>query len=50
MKYWSNAFLGMGVTLIAAVIIRFDWLGGLAGIISLFVGYTLYRASDGGKE
>jgi hypothetical protein len=50
MKYWSNAFLGLGVTLIAATIIKFDWLGGLAGIISLFVGYALYRASSAGKE
>ena len=50
MKYWCNAFLGLGVTLIAAVIIKFDWLGGIAGIISLFVGYALHRASDRGKE
>ena len=49
MKYWSNAFLGMGVTLIAAVIIKFDWLGGIAGIISLFVGHKLYRESNGGR-
>jgi hypothetical protein len=50
MKCWSNAFLGLGVTLIAATIINFDWLGGLAGIISLFVGHALYRASGTGKE
>jgi len=50
MKYWSNAFLGLGVTLIAATIIKFDWLGGIAGIISLFAGYALHLASGGEKE
>jgi hypothetical protein len=43
MKYWSNAFLGMGVTLIAAIIIKFDWFGGFAGIASLFIGYALHK-------
>ena len=43
MKYWSNAFLGLGVTLIAAVIIRFDLLGLISGIIFLFAGYVCHR-------
>ena len=50
MKYWSNAFLGLGVTLIAATLIKFDWLGGIAGMIFLFAGYALCRLSDEKKE
>ncbi|MCL1985727.1 MAG: hypothetical protein FWG59_04690 [Betaproteobacteria bacterium] len=50
MKYWSNACLGLGVTLIAAVTIRFDWLGGIAGVTNLFVGYVFFRLSGMKKE
>jgi hypothetical protein len=46
MKYWCNAFLGLGVTLIAATIIKFDWLGGITGVMFLFAGYALHRLSD----
>jgi hypothetical protein len=50
MRYWSNAFLGLGVTLVAATIINFGWLSGIAGILNLFAGYALYRLSEGRKE
>jgi hypothetical protein len=43
MKYWSNAFLGLGVTLIAAIIIKFDLLGLISGIVFLFAGYVCHR-------
>ena len=33
MNYWSMAFMGMRVTLIAAVVIKFDWFGAIAGVI-----------------
>lgn len=41
MHYWSMAFMGMGVTLIAAIVLKFDWDGAIAGVVSLFVGYAL---------
>ena len=46
MNYWSMAFMGMGVTLIAAVVIKFDWFGAIAGVISLFMGYALSIGAD----
>lgn len=38
--------MGMGVTLIAAIVIKFDWLAAIAGVISLFVGYALSIAEE----
>lgn len=46
MRYWSNALMGLGITLIAAVVIKFDWMGAVAGVISLFMGYPLHLAAN----
>ena len=50
MKYWSNACLGLGVTLIAATIISYDLLGVICGVANLFAGYILCKLSGSDKE
>lgn len=51
MRYWSNALLGLGIALIAAVVIKFDWHGAIAGTISLLLGFPLHLlASRSEKE
>jgi len=46
LKYWSLAFMTMGAALIAAIVIKFDWFGAIAGVISLFMGYALSIGAD----
>ena len=46
MKYWSMTFMGIGVTLVAAVVIKFDTLGAVSGILSIFIGYVFSMLSN----
>ena len=46
MKYWSMTFMGIGVTLVAAVVIKFATLGAVSGILSIFIGYVFSMLSN----
>lgn len=50
MAYWSMAFMGMGVTLIAAIVIKFDWFAAIAGVISLLMGFWLSVLDNRGNR
>jgi len=50
MRYWSNAFLGLGVTLVAATVITFDMIGGIVGAGNLIAGYVFYKLSENNGE